>query len=137
MFTFSLSSDVPIVYILVSTDCLTCCFHHSLLPWIRSGFLYLKTNFLFFKRLLLEDTQFSLHKLKNKTVPAKENKNLFLTHFIPFKNSSIFSIKYQDLDKNMKSCQLFSLLKRLQATKYTCGHVYKWVSSTTEICYPV
>lgn len=105
-----------------------------------SGFPCLKIKFLLFTGLLLEETQFSLHKLKNKTASTTENKNYFCLTSFHLKNPPPLSSNLKTLTKTGKDVNSLSLLKRLYtllATKYTHGHVYKWVSSVTEICYSV
>lgn len=62
-----------------------------------SCFPGLKINLLYFEWLLIEQTQFSLHKLKNKSVSTKGKKHSFLSHFIPFKRSSTFSSNLKNL----------------------------------------
>ena len=132
-FIWSFTSDVPAVCALVSTKCLNCCLHFCFL-WhgksIGSCFTDLKINFLYFKWLLIEQTQFSLHKLKNKRVSTKEKKNSFLSQFIPFKRSSTFSSNLKNLTKAWKDVNSLVFWRdyTLLPTNYIHGHFYKWTA---------
>lgn len=132
-FIWNFSSDVPVVCALVSTKGLNCCFHFCFL-WhgnsTGSCFPGLKINFLYFKWLLIEQTQFSPHKLKNKIASTKEKKNSFLSHFIPCKRSSTFSSNLKNLTKAWKDVNSLVYLRdyNLLPTNYIHGHFYKWTA---------
>lgn len=132
-FIWSFSSNVPAVYAFVSTKCLNCCLHFCFL-WhgnsTGSCFPGLKINFLYFKWLLIEQTQFFLHKLKNKRVSVKEKKISFLSHFIPFKRCSTFSSNLKNLTKAWKDVNSLVFWRdyTLLPTNYIHGHFYKWTA---------